>query len=112
MNNTLPLLEYDPNQQAVINAPDIHAPIEHSGRAVLCFFNEVLLELYAQGVLKLEHTSSCEMGPLNVYSLERCGQTILVQNPRIGAPFSAGVMEELIAYGSTRIVACGGAEVY
>jgi uridine phosphorylase len=43
--------------------------------------------------------------------LERGGVRVAVAHPGVGAPLAAGFLEELIALGGRRFVACGGAGV-
>jgi uridine phosphorylase len=50
-----------------------------------------------------------EIGPNPLYVVEVEGVAVLVVHPGVGAPLAAGMLEEVIALGCDRIVACGGA---
>ena len=49
------------------------------------------------------------MGPNPVYTLELDGQRLAVVHPGVGAPLAGGFLDELIALGCRRFIACGGA---
>src|SRR6185369_6801183 len=46
-----------------------------------------------------------------VYDLELDGEHIVVVHPGVGAPLAVGFVEELIALGCRKFIACGGAGV-
>jgi uridine phosphorylase len=58
----------------------------------------------------IKHLKS-ELGTHPVYELAFLGQRLAVFHPGVGAPFAAAFLEEAIALGCTRFVACGGAGV-
>ena len=111
MKKEFPILEYDHNRAAVIMPGNLYKPVEHDGCAVLCFFWEVLRDLLAAGRLEIVATDPSEWGPVNTYLLLHKNRKLLVLHPGVGAPFAAGSLETLIARGSKRIIACGGAGV-
>ncbi len=111
MKKRYPILEYDPEPTAIIqpSLPGVERPIPE--RAVLCFFQEVLCQLAAAGqLLQVGHVSS-EMGPVPLYRLEWNELSLLVFHPGVGAPLAAGFLEEVIAGGARKFIACGGAGV-
>jgi uridine phosphorylase len=77
--------------------------------AVLCFFQEVIETMAADGVARKVGRLMSEIGPNPLYVVEVDGRGVLVVHPGVGAPLAAGMLEEVIALGCTRIVACGGA---
>ncbi len=80
-------------------------------KAVLCFFQEVILELAASKQLVEIGTLASEMGPNPLYQLEWNGQNLLVFHPGVGAPLAAGFLDEVIAGGARKFIGCGGAGV-
>ena len=52
-----------------------------------------------------------EMGRHPVYVHEVQGQRVALFHPGVGAPLAAGILEEVIALGCRRLIACGGAGV-
>lgn len=79
------------------------------GRAVACFFAEVIAGLVAAGRLRKVTALLSALGEIPVYELVHEGARVAVYHPGLGAPLAAGILEEVIALGAERIVACGGA---
>lgn len=77
--------------------------------AVLCFFNELLEQLAAEGVLTPVYSLRSEIGRNPVYEYVSEYGTVSVVHPGVGAPLAAGITEEMAAIGITTFVACGGA---
>jgi len=111
-NKKYPILEFDPTQTAVIEPSDHIEPIDMPDRCVVCFFQEVIDKLNEENRLQKLADIETEMGKLPVYKLELAnGKEITVFQPGIGAPLSAGMIEEVIALGGKKFIACGGAGV-
>lgn len=51
------------------------------------------------------------MGENPIYELEYGGNKVVVFNPGVGAPMAAATLEEAIAMGVNKFIACGGAGV-
>ncbi len=103
-----PILQFDPDRDAIINPPAARFETELPERAVLCFFREVLDELAAGGQLRQVARLRSEMGDNPIYILEHQGCQITVMHPGVGAPLAAGFLEELVANNVRRFIACGG----
>jgi uridine phosphorylase len=110
---TFPILEYDASRRAIIEPEmDSRHPLQTvPERCVISFFREVLLDLEQRGLLKVVHTLRWEVGPNPIYEMEWDGQRLLVLHPGVGAPLAAGYLEEMIAMGASKFIACGGAGV-
>lgn len=84
-------------------------------RAVLCFFPEVIQFLLDDHQLTEIGSIRSEIGRHPLYVLCAEGnpdaQEVLVAHPGIGAPLATGIMEEIIALGVQKIIACGGCGV-
>ena len=105
----LPLLEFDPSTEAVIN-PSRHRPLAgFPNRAVMCWFGDVVrsrtLDLAAVHHVPFEH------GPHPVHVIRHRGVDVALTNPPVGAPAAVGSLETLIALGATNIIGCGGAGI-
>ncbi len=80
---------------------------------VVCFFGEVIRKLVREKRLRRIHTLRSEMGPHHLYEMIVDGQPgaepqrIAVFHSAVGAALAAGLVEEMIACGSRRFVACG-----
>lgn len=107
----IPLLEFDPDPQAILN-PSVQLPVDDAPqRWVLCFFYDVLRDLEKAGILRPVAHLRSEIGPNPVYLLEQNGERLLVMHPGVGAPLAVGFMEEAIAAGGRSFIACGGCGV-
>ncbi|MBN1310537.1 MAG: nucleoside phosphorylase [Anaerolineae bacterium] len=78
---------------------------------VLCFFQEVLDKLRENGHLTVLWNGQSELGLHPVYGIEVDGRCLAVTHPGIGAPLAAALLEETIARGCRKFIACGGAGV-
>jgi uridine phosphorylase len=111
MDADLPILEFDGEIEAVIEPSKVIKPIAIPERCVLPIYHTVIAKLVVDS--RLEHVTDIHtaMGPLPVYKLDHNNSPITVAHPGLAAPVAAGVMEELIALGCRKFVACGGAGV-
>ncbi len=107
-----PILEFDPDRKALLDPARLTKRREDMpASCVLCFFHDVIEHLATEGILSEITRLRTEMGPHPVYRYATAGGDVALAHPGIGAPLAAGLMEELIALGARRIIACGGAGV-
>jgi len=107
-----PILEFPGSGKSIIEPARLKAGMERiPGRCVLCFFGEVIRKLKRNEKLKPIHQLTGEGDPIPVYALGRGKKKLAVCWPGVTAAFSAVVLEELIALGGKRFIACGGAGV-
>lgn len=106
-----PILEFDPTPTAIIEPSRILKPIAIAEHCVLCFFQDVINDLREDGRLHEIHTLGSEMGPNPVYELTIDGRRLALFHPGVGAPLAAAFLEELIALGCRKFIACGGCGV-
>ncbi len=106
-----PILEFDPAQEAMIEPKRVHAAKDVPLHAVVCFFQDVIERLQQEEEVTLLHTLRSEIGPHPVYEMMFEGQRLAVFHPGLGAPLAAGLLEEVIALGCTKFIACGGCGV-
>lgn len=78
---------------------------------VICFYNDVMTRLKNEGKLKLLFNLKSESGQHPIYLYHMKGRSAAVFHPGVGAPFCAGMLEEVIALGGSKFIACGGAGV-
>ncbi len=107
-DSALPLFEDDLDHPGLISAPAVRT-IALPKRTVLCFFQDVIQDLVAAGTLTELHQLRSEIGSNPVYAMEVGGEMISVVHPGVGAPLAAGFLEEMVANGTTHVVAVGGA---
>lgn len=106
-----PILEFDEAREAVLEPARLVAARDVPGRAVVCFFQDVISRLVQQQKLSVIHHLRSEIGAHPVYALEHEGRRLAVFHPGVGAPLAAGLLEEVIALGCRDFIACGGAGV-
>lgn len=105
-----PILDFDPNPQAVIQPDKVVEQMDVPAGCVLCFFNEAINALNEAGKLRFVHNLGSEIGHNPVYELTLDdGQKVLLVHPGVGASLAGAFLEELIALGCNTFIACGGA---
>ncbi len=111
-----PILEFDDSPTAVIEPSEVLKPIDGlPENCVLCFFQEVIQAICGDGKAEIAGHLVSETGRFPIYVLDvptpNSNQImrVTVAHPGVGAPYAGAVMEELIAQGCTRLIACGGA---
>lgn len=104
------ILAFDPDKPAFIEPSKVLKKLagmpEH---CVICFFNDVIASLEKQGRLELITQLKSEIGFNPVYLIKGLAKPVALLHPGVGAPLAAGFIEEAIALGASRFVACGGA---
>ena len=115
MKKDYPILEYDGTVEALID------PFKQKKRdiptlGVFTFFNDVIKKLASEGKIKEIHVMKSEIGDNPVYEFipeeeEQNTQRVLLFHPGLGAPLSAGTLDELIGLGLQYVIVCGGAGV-
>ena len=109
MSDTYPILEFDPSPVALIEPRRLLTPIDIPERCVVCFFQDVINDLSRKGqISEIAHLKS-EMGSHPVYRITGVEPAMALLHPGVGAPLAAGLLEEAIALGCQKFIACGGA---
>lgn len=105
----IPLFEFDPSQDALIN-PSIHAPLlGFPQHAVLCWFGNVVAERTAH--VESVHEIPFEHGAHPIWVIDHCGVPVAIMTPGVGAPAAASCLEVVISLGASHVIGCGGAGV-
>lgn len=111
MQNTFPILEYDSTPTAIIEPQHLIEQIDIPEHCVLCFFQDVFEGLLKEGRLRLLAQQTSEIGVHPVYELDVGGRRLAAFHPGVGAPLAAALLDEVIALGCRKFIACGGAGV-
>jgi uridine phosphorylase len=111
MDQPYPILEYDPTPDALIEPGKVIQPIDIPETCVLCFFQEVIIQVCGSTNTPIVHHLNSEIGRNPIYEIAVDGQRMAVIHPGVGAPLAAAFLEELIALGARKFIACGGAGV-
>lgn len=108
--NSPPILEHPGNGPAIIEpslayrkAPRIPA------RGVMTFFHDAIEKRAAAGRLKKIFALTGEGPSIPIYEVLDAEKPTFLCYAGLTAPFSAAVLEELIALGAETVLACGGA---
>ncbi|MEJ2352561.1 MAG: nucleoside phosphorylase [Anaerolineales bacterium] len=105
---TYPILEYDSTRQAYIEPSKVITPRDMPEHCVICYFHEVLEQVVAEHSARMLVENRWEDGPHPVYEIAYRGRRLAFYHPGIGAALSAALLEEVIAFGCSKFIACGG----
>ena len=111
MQQPYPILEFDPAPEALIEPARVIRAIDAPAHAVVCFFQDVITRLVETGAARQIAVQRSEIGTHPIYEIAVDGRRLAVFHPGIGAPLAAGLLEEVIARGCRKFIACGGAGV-
>jgi uridine phosphorylase len=105
-----PILEHDTSKAAVLEPHHVQKRRDVPEHAVICFFAEVLDEVRRHGA-HVVALSKSEIGDHPIYEIDYGGRRLALIHPGITAPLGAAILEEAIAFGCRKFIACGGAGV-
>lgn len=108
---TSPILEFDPTPEAFIEPSRVIRPRNIPEHCVICFFREVIDKVVAEQNAKVVVENCWEDGPHCVYEIPYQGRRLAFFHPGIGGPLAVGLLEEVIAFGGRKFIACGGCGV-
>jgi len=106
-----PILEYDVTREAFIEPSKVIKPRDIPRNLVVCFFQEVIDKVVEEHNAKMLIENKWEDGAHPIYEIEHKGQRLAFYHPGIGSALSASLLEEVIAYGGRKFIACGGCGV-
>ncbi|MDQ6673612.1 MAG: nucleoside phosphorylase [Chloroflexota bacterium] len=109
MSSDLPILQFDPAREAVIEPARLIEETDVPKAAVLCYFTEVIERLCGDGRGKIIGRPGAEGMPFPMYEIELDGRRLAVVFPGVGAPLAAITLEDAIAYGCRKFAVCGAA---
>ncbi|HSB11753.1 MAG TPA: nucleoside phosphorylase [Blastocatellia bacterium] len=109
MRRRYPILEFDNTLKAVLEPKRVVGPIDAPVHCVVCFFQDVIEKLCRDGQAKMIACQKSEIGSHPVYEICLNGRRLGVFHPGIGAPLASALLEEVIALGFKKFIACGGA---
>lgn len=111
LRKEFPILEFDSSPKAMLEPSEVIEPIEIPENCVVCFFSEVIEKLVTSGKAVLIDTRKSELGLHPIYEVEFNQKRLAVFHPGVGAPLAACLLDEIIALGAKKFIACGGAGV-
>jgi uridine phosphorylase len=108
---TFPILEFDSTPEALIEPSKIIRARDLPEHCVVCFFREVIDKVIDEHGANVAVENKWEDGPHCIYEISYHGQRLALFHPGVGAPVAAGLLEEAIAFGCRKFIACGGCGV-
>ena len=108
---TYPILEFDSTPEAFIEPSKIIRARDLPEHCVICFFREVIDKVIAEYGAKVMVENRWEDGPHHIYEISYHDRRLAFFHPGVGAPIAAGLLEEAIAFGCRKFIACGGCGV-
>jgi len=111
MQNTYPILEFDPSPEAIIEPSKLIRPLDVPDQCVICFFQEVIAKVVKEHDAQVIASHRWEDAHHPVYEINVSGKRLAFVHPGVGAPMAAGILEETVALGFRKFIACGGAGV-
>jgi uridine phosphorylase len=106
-----PILEFDATPEAVLEPTKVIKDRGLPEHCVLCFFYDVMAGLKQDSRVEAVLPIKSEMGEHPVYVLSVEGQKLAACHVGLGAPLAGAMLEELIARGGRKFIACGVAAV-
>ncbi|RPI78175.1 MAG: phosphorylase, partial [Chloroflexi bacterium] len=107
-----PILEFDPEQEAIIEPARCVRPVEDPPEhLVICFFKEVVEKVVTEHQARIIFRNSWEDGPHHIYETEYKGKRLAFLHSSVGAPAATGLLEEAFACGFRKFIVCGGCGV-
>ena len=106
-----PILEFDPATRAVIEPSEQIRPSAVPEHCVPCFFGDVITNFVKSGRAREAACMRSEMGRHPLHVVEVNGREVAVYQPGVTAAFAAAMLDEVIAHGCRKFIACGGAGV-
>jgi uridine phosphorylase len=106
-----PILEFDSDPHAIMEPSKLVSPEDVPEHCVVCFFSEVIDELVQSGRARKIAVSRSEAGEHPLYEIGSERKRLAFFHPGIGAPHASALLEEMIARGCRKFIACGGCGV-
>ena len=108
---SFPILEFDETPEAFIEPSKIIRARDLPEHCVICFFKEVIDKVVKEHHPKVAVKNHWEDGPHDIYEIPYQSRRLAFFHPGVGAPIAAGLLEEAIAFGCRKFIACGGCGV-
>lgn len=106
-----PILEYDETREAFIEPANVIRKRDVPPHCVICFFMDIIDKIVAEHDGRVLVENQWEDGPHPVYEINYLEQRLAIFHPGIGSALSAALLEEVIAFGCRKFIACGGCGV-
>ena len=105
-----PILEFDPSPEAMIEPGKVIRRRDVPEHCVVCWFREVLDKVIVEKNARVLVENRWEDGLHPLYEIDVDGQRLAFYHAGIGS-MAASMLEEVIAFGCRKFIACGGCGV-
>lgn len=106
-----PILEHNPKQKAMIEPSQVITPRDMPEHCVICFFKDVIEKVVTERQAAMLVENRWEDGPHPVFEIDHNGERVAFFHPGIGSSQAAAILEEAIAFGCRKFIACGACGV-
>ena len=106
-----PILEFDSTPEAFIEPSKVIRKTDMPEYCVISFFNDIIEKIVKKQNAKVLVENSWSDGPHPVYEIEYKNNRLAIFHPGIGGQLAAALLEEVIAFGCRKFIACGGCGV-
>jgi uridine phosphorylase len=106
-----PILEFGGKGKAILEPSLLVQLMDVPEHCVICFFAEVIQWLVETQETRIIARSISEIGEHPLYETTYEGQRVAFFHPGVGAPLAVALVEEMIARGCRKFIACGGCGV-
>lgn len=106
-----PILEFSSEREAVLEPSKLVQSMDVPEYCVICFFAEVIQWLNETREVRIVAQSKSEIGHHPLYEVTHENRRIAFFHPGVGAPLAVALLEEMIARGCRKFIACGGCGV-
>lgn len=110
-NNQYPIIDFDPDRDAIIRPFMTEDPPDFPELVVMCFFKEVVEKVAEQTAARTVYVGKSEVGLVPYYEINYQGERVGFFQAFVGAPLAVGFMEIAIAMGGKKFIVCGGSGV-
>jgi len=111
MKKEFPILEFDPDRNAIIEPSGHIDQIDIAEHCVICFFWEVIEKVVKEKKARVVSERKWESGAKRIWEIEYNNCRVAFFHPDVGAPPAAGMLEQAVAMGCRKFIACGGCGV-
>jgi uridine phosphorylase len=108
-HHNYPILEHDDTPEAFIEPGRVLQPIDIALYCVPCFFQDVIATIVRDHNAHVVVELGSEIGKNPIYEIDMNGRKLAFFHPGVGAPLAGGFLDEVIALGCRKFIACGGA---
>ncbi len=106
--HSYPIVEFDDGLPAMIEPSEHIRKVDVAECCLICFFQETIDKVAKEQAARTVVAGKWEDGPHPIYEIVHQGRRLAFFHPGVGSAHCVGLLEEAIAYGIRKFIACGG----